>query len=502
MIRKNVILLHTDQQRADSLGCNGNPCVRTPNLDRLAAEGTTFTRHIVSNPICSPSRASLLTGLYPPGHNLWCNGMPLNRREYVTLNPANERVPADGGCGFVPEPATMADVFATAGYDTASFGKLHLTPFLAPESYGFPESNGLWRSGALADWRGPYYGFRYVETVAGHGLMPPGVYEQWMQREHPEEYRRVREDQPARPHPQIGDLFSSSMPFALHNTSWLADRLCAYLHERPASQPFFAFVGFPDPHHPFVPCDEILREFIDAPLHDPHDPDGAGQAGSPVLRLNQVPPNSIDEEAIRAAIRHTYAMVYQIDLAVGRILEALETLGLAEDTIVAFTSDHGDYLGDHGSLRKGYGASDSLLRVPFVLRAPGCDLPRQVETPMSNTDVLPTLASLAGVAPPAWQHGEDITQVVRAGQPHDVFAFAGNGDATSRNYTIYDDRYRLTWYPGADFCELFDHQADPGECRNIAGEPDQRERVGELKRRISEQLAASYNPIQGRVCAW
>jgi len=502
MSRKNVILLHTDQQRADSLGCNGNQFARTPNLDRLAAKGATFTRHIVSNPICSPSRASLLTGLYPPGHNLWCNGMPLNRREYVTLNPANERVAADGESGFVPEPATTADVFAAAGYDTASFGKLHLTPFLAPESCGFQESTSFWRNSESADWRGPYYGFRHVVIVAGHGELPPGVYEQWMRREHPEEYRRVREGRPERPHPQIGDLYASTLPFELHNTSWLADRLCAYLRERPADQPFFAFVGFPDPHHPFVPCADIIPEFSDIDIHAPLDPDGAGQAESPVLQLNQAPPNSIDAEAIRAAIRHTYAMVYQIDLAVGRILDALETAGLAEETIIAFTSDHGDYLGDHGTLRKGYGASDSLLRVPFVLRAPGCDLPERVDTPMSNTDVLPTLASLAGVALPAWQHGEDITRIIREGRPHEAYTFAGNGDFDSVNYTIYDDRYRLTWYPGADFIELFDHQADPGECRNIAGETDQRERVEEMKRRISERLAACYNPIQGRVCAW
>lgn len=251
-----------------------------------------------------------------------------------------------------------------------------------------------------------------------------------------------------------------------------------------------------------MPCVNIIREFSDIVIHAPRDPDGAGQAGSPVLRLNQVPPNSIDPEAIRTAIRHTYAMVYQIDLAVGRILDALESLGLAEDTIVAFPSDHGDYLGDHGTLRKGFGASDSLLRVPFVLPAPGCDLPRQVDAPMSNTDVLPTLALLAGVAPPDWQHGEDITQAVHAGQPHDVFAFASNGDPASVNNATYDDRYRLTWYPHQDVCELFDHWNDSGECHNIAGERKQRERVGGMKRRISERLAACCNPIQGRVCAW
>jgi arylsulfatase A-like enzyme len=498
MSRKNVILLHTDQQRADSLGCNGNPYARTPNLDRLAAEGTTFTRHITANPICSPSRASLLTGLYPPGHNVWCNGIPLNRREYATLNEQYE----NGAGEYCPEPATMADCFAAAGYDTASFGKLHLTPYLAPPSYGYPETIAPWNDGALADWHGPYYGFRYVDMVAGHGELPAGHYLHWLQREHPEAARRVREAKPARPAPAIGDLYVSSLRFEEHNTCWLADRLAAYLQEeRPAGQPFFAFVGFPDPHHPFVPCADIMPEFADIRVHAPHDPDGAGQAGSPVLRLNQQAKEQYTPEDFNAAIRHTYAQVYQIDLAVGRILQALEESGLADDTIVAFTSDHGDYLGDHGILRKGYGASDSLLHVPFLLRAPGSGLPGRVETPMSNTDVLPTLAALAGVEPPAWRHGEDISRIVREGCEHEAFAFSTRSPG-EENYTIYDARYRLTWYPGADFVELFDHQVDPGECRNIANEPGQRERVEEMKRRITERLATCYSPIQGRVCAW
>ena len=105
----NILIIHADQQRYDSLGCTGNPYVRTPNLDRLASEGTLFTRHISSNTICMPSRASLFTGLYPPGHNVWTNGIPLNRREYSHVNQQSigERV--------CPEPPTAADIFAGAG---------------------------------------------------------------------------------------------------------------------------------------------------------------------------------------------------------------------------------------------------------------------------------------------------------------------------------------------------------------------------------------------------
>ena len=108
-------------------------------------------------------------------------------------------------------------------------------------------------------------------------------------------------------------------------------------------------------------------------------------------------------EERRTVIRYTHAMIYQIDQAVGRILDALQANGLWEDTIVVFTSDHGDFLGDHARLRKGTVGSDALLHLPFILRAPGADLPARVDTPMSNCDVMPTLAALTGVAPPAWQ---------------------------------------------------------------------------------------------------
>lgn len=126
MSRKNVIILLADQQRFDSLACHGNRHARTPNLDRLAAGGTVFTRHLSSSPICSPSRASLMTGLYPPGHNVWCNGVPLNRREYSVTDPRGERGPGDAQSGFHPEPATIADCFTQAGYDTVGFGNLRL----------------------------------------------------------------------------------------------------------------------------------------------------------------------------------------------------------------------------------------------------------------------------------------------------------------------------------------------------------------------------------------
>ncbi|MBU0610914.1 MAG: sulfatase-like hydrolase/transferase, partial [Armatimonadetes bacterium] len=314
---------------------------------------------------------------------------------------------------------------------------------------------------------------------------------------------RLQEQQP-RPFPGIGDMYVSTLPFALHHSHWLAERLVGYLRGRgPGGAPFFAFVGFPDPHHPFVPCADIAPDFEGCAVQEFTDPEGAGMAGSPVLPLNQQTLEGISPEAVRQAIRYTYALVHQIDLAVGMITAALEEAGLADDTIVAFTSDHGDYLGDHAHLRKGFGASEALLHVPLLIRAPGSDLPSGVDLPVSNADVMPTLAALAGVTPPPVQHGADVSAILRDGREHHAFAFGTNGDAASVNNTIYDERYRLTWYPGAgDFVELFDHANDPGECRNVAGEAEHRAAQERLLALLKERLASCYNPILARTAAW
>ena len=501
MTRKNVIVLHTDQQRYDSLGCTGNTYVRTPNLDRLAGEGTLFTRHISSNPVCMPSRASLMTGLYPPGHNVWSNGIALNRKDYARANAAPEWPDLD----MTPEPTTIADMFAAAGYDTVSFGKLHLTPNLAPAAYGYHETWETWQDGALDDWHGPYYGFRYVDLTKGHGEQPcmAGHYGVWLQREHPDLYQRVLENQKTapRPVPDVRSLYASPVPSGLHHSAWLSDRLCAYLRERrDEEQPFFAFVGFPDPHHPFTPCHDTLCLFEDADVQAAHDPEGRGIAGSPLRDRFGTDISHLSAQEQATIVRYTYAMVYQIDQAVGRIVEALQENGLWEETIVVFTSDHGDFLCDHGRLRKGGIASDALLHLPFILHAPGVALPKQVDTPMSNCDVMPTLAALTGVEPPPWQHGVDICQAIQEGQEHHALAFCADGNPAHVNYTVYNARYRLTYYPYWDYCELFDHQHDPGESEDVSSQHPAV--VEALMGMLQEDMLRTYNPILGRTGAW
>jgi len=210
----------------------------------------------------------------------------------------------------------------------------------------------------------------------------------------------------------------------------------------------------------------------------------------------------LDEEQKKTVLRYTYAMVYQIDVAVGRILGALENAGLREQTIVVFTSDHGDFLCDHGLLRKGEFASNALLHVPFVLSAPGTHLPPQVDTVMSNCDVMPTLAALAGVATPTWQHGQDICSAIRDGEERKAFAYCFKGVPERNNHTVYDSSHRFTYYPHSGYTELFDHGEDPGECRNVASDPSNRAMIDAMIQMLGQRTLEHSNPILGHVGVW
>ena len=518
--KPNILILHTDQQRYDSLGCTGNPFAITPNIDSLAAEGTVFSRHIVSNTVCMPSRASLLTGLYPPGHNVWSNGVALPRRNHVPgLCDIYRNIGEESVFSQIP---TIADVFASAGYDTAAFGKLHLTPFLSESSTGYGESWEVWETGDLDDWYGPYYGFQHVEIVSGHGdgsKCSAGHYGKWMRQEHPDLVEQIKKGGSESRHPDLNayGLNPSSIPHELHNSSWLASRFDSFLDEnRAAEKPFMAFVGFPEPHHPWSPSFDIVDGFEGSDVREPVDPECAAALSSSIISrfVRDTPRLSIDElsaEQRRQFIRYTQAMIYQIDCAVGSIMQTLKDKGNWENTIVAFTSDHGDFLGDHGLLMKDLMASDSLLRVPFILRAPGIGLPREVSTPMSNCDVLPTLINLAGIdaAGDAVNsfHGKDVIDIVRNEEDHLALAFcynAINNNANRRldNFTAYTRDLRFTLYPFIGASELYNHENDPAELANLAGDAAYEEKIDELTRFVTKKNLLYSLPLLKREAAY
>ncbi|QUI22212.1 sulfatase-like hydrolase/transferase [Vallitalea pronyensis] len=477
MMKKNIIVLHTDQQRYDSLGCNGNLYGRTDNIDALAEEGCRFTRHISANTACMPSRASLMTGLYVPGHGVSSNGIPLWRRDNGCEDPNNAISRRLFGVDVRDRIPTMADIFGDHGYDTALFGKIHLQPHLADKSYNFYESCSVWEDEDIIHRDDPFYGFKTRKLILGHGEAPCGYnrghYGRWLQENHPEYAALVNpgEDANTKEGSIRSDIYLSKIPSKVHHTMWLADEACDYLDKHQDSEkPTFMFVGFPDPHHPFSPPEDIAKDFLDLPLPDfakLEDMEG----DKPQAVMETIQHFNAEKEDIHLAYRYTAASIHLIDKAVGQITRKLKELHMYDDTIIVYTSDHGDFLGDLDMICKYDTAFHNLLHLPFIIK-PAKEhkpLPSVVETSMSNADVLPTLLAMSGIEKDSYIQGIDIfDEAAEGNMPMATCYTAREG---YRNISIYDDTYRYTYYIETKEEELYNHIADPQELKNLATNP-------------------------------
>lgn len=505
--RPNLLILHTDQQRCDSLGCTGNSHAVTPNIDRLAGNGTLFTRHISANPVCMPSRASLLTGLAPQAHGVYANGVPLWRMDPDAVTEKtrffSERL---WGRPFPTSIPTIADLLREQGYSTVCLGKLHLEPHLGNQCFGFRE-NPVWLGDpANAEWEGPFYGFDLARLMLTHGEGPcnpsNGHYGRWLQKNHPEVSREVLAgDKRIRRPENSGQIFLSPIPSELHNTMWLADQACRVIDG--SEEPLCMFVGFPDPHHAWAPPADVGREFENGPYPE-FTPMEAALEGKPAPVRESLQSRRAQEADCVQAYRYTNAMVHLIDRAVGLIIDRLKTVGMYDNTVVVFTSDHGDFLGDYNCLHKDDISCRCLVNVPFIMKpantgtgpAPGS----RVDAPMSNIDVLPTLFARLGLEPPEQVQGQDIFSV-----PEDdrraLVATLKPGDLIS-GLSIFDSRFRYSFFPLTGDEELYDHRADPRELHNLAGEAGHADTRKRLHSELLETHARYSQPRGFRFSTW
>jgi len=497
----NLVLLMADQLRADALGCFGNRFARTPALDGLAAKGARLNAHMTPNQICSPSRGTMFSGLYARHHGLVHNGIAL---------------PTD--IELIPH------ALARAGYRTHGIGKFHFQPILAPPDLRMPESNAFWERSDATSWGGPYYGFETVKFVIGESAAATlgGHYARWLEETAPDAVALYAREQALAPPPSdLDEVWKCAIPEDLHYNNWIADNACRFLSTI-GDERFFLFVSFPDPHHPFTPpapwCDLFAQTDLPRPTSIPGElrrmpdyissglpRDEDAQDGrktyleyllSPGLPREQgfmTTTAAISDETLRLAIAHTYGAVAMIDNGIGRILQALEATGFADDTIVVFTSDHGEFLGDHGLLHKGPPPYRQLLQVPLVIAGPGI-APMSTDALTSHVDIKATLLDLLGVD----------------GDPGDGVSFApllrGNAKAAREtvwaeyhpraikeqyNQTLITVDWRLTIYPRRrEWGELFDRHSDPDETRNLFRDPAR----ADIRERLIAQIEHEWPP--------
>lgn len=454
--RPNFLLICVDQMASHYLGANGCRDAKTPHLDRLAATGANAQRAYCPATLCMPSRAAFLTGLSPSATGITMNGQAL---------PAN-----------VP---TLATRLADAGYRTHSVGKLHLEPYGYPAS---PESAEGWASGRLNALPAGYHGFQSADFLGGHGYYVFGEYIRWL---------HERLDRPGDWHeekdPRQWLLLDTMrrLPPELHYNTWVADRSLDYLSSRHSSaEPFLLWCSFPDPHHPFVASAPYRAKFdaseveISDTFHHTTDP-------LPVLASERTRRPEIPEAELHEAVAETHAMIHHVDEQVGRILDHLENSPLADSTVVVFLSDHGDYLGSHGLLKKSVWPYEELQRVPFVLRTPGLP-PATWSTPVSLLDLAPTVLDFAGIKAPGL-HGRSLAPALREGREPDarpiLIEYQQNESLKAR--TLISGSRKLVHY-GRHGSLAFDLASDPGEEINRACDPAFRADLDDLL--IAEML--------------
>ncbi len=446
----NILLIMTDQQRYDSLGCYGFEAGHTPNLDALAAEGAVFERCYINNPICTPSRASLMTGQHLPGHGVY--------KLYDVL-------PDD--------QVLFTEHLRRVGYHTALFGKLHVSS-----------------THYEAEQRHPNDGFDVYEWCLEGPLRmdsPFHGYRKWLEQVDPAFCGRLRREGRAVLH----------IPQHLHMTHWAAERTIDYVRARSdAEQPFFCMMSVFDPHNPYEDHPLEMRDLIDAnAMPDPLIVEGELEGKPAALRresgasyLGDFANFSLDD--LREMRLGYHASIALVDQEVGRVLNALEDAGIAENTLVIFTSDHGDMLGDHQLLVKGAFFFDPNVRVPLLMRWPArFEGNHRVRSLVQPHDLAATILSAAGLPP------EDLAQIMPESRSllklasgevdpirdYAVCCYRNSGLTYGHGYwdppihaTMFrDERYKVNVYHAPGFGagpiegELYDMVEDPAEIYNL-----------------------------------
>jgi arylsulfatase A-like enzyme len=442
--RKNVLFFVADDLNCD-MGCYGHPTVRTPNIDRLAKRGTVFTRAYCQFPLCSPSRSSFLTGRRPNSTRVLSNprGIPGKPRE---LEPHPHFRDA------IPDTVTLPQLFKNAGYTAARVGKLY--------HYGVPTQIGTAGFDDPPSWDrtvNPIGRDKHEEAMIFS--LKPGHYGgtlSWMASDGTDE----------------------------EQTDGIAATEAVRLLEELRDKPFFLAVGFYRPHTPYVATKPYFEWYAKdrIPLPGLSDDDRSRQPAA--AYLSALPEQDAMTDALRQeAIQAYWASISFMDAQVGRVLDALDRLGLADSTTLVLTSDHGYHLADHGLWQKMSLFEDSA-RVPLIIADPGsANRGESSDALCELVDLYPTLADCAGLACPESLEGVSLRPVLDDPK-RSVKSAAYTQVERGRvfGYSVRTDRFRyIEWQGGEKGRQLYDMQADPEERLNLADDPQFANEVAALR---------------------
>jgi iduronate 2-sulfatase len=456
--RWNVLLIVSDDLN-NLLGCYGDPLAKTPNLDKLAARGVRFEHAYCAYPLCGPSRNSFLTGLYPNTTGIHENNQLFRQS--------------------IPRQHSMPQQFRLAGYLSARIGKMY--------HYGVPNAIGTDGHDDPASWElqmNPAGVDRAEEQPAGKIFsLKPGQFGATL------------------------SWYASPKPDASHtdgmeaaDAQWVLER-CA----KDRSRPFFLAVGFFRPHTPYV----SPQAYFD--MHPAKDmPVVAGvkenRADIPPAALMSGHPeqDTMSDDQRRQARQAYAASISFMDAQVGKVVDTLDKLGLSNDTIIVFTSDHGYHTGEHGLWQK-MSLFEESSRIPLLIVAPGTSTKGGVvKSPVAHVDLFPTLAELTGVKPPANLQGQSLVPMLKdpnaTGRGWAITQVMRGGGARSQakhffGYTLRTPRWRYTeWDEGREGKELYDHDADPHELTNLAMDAGHAKDIEELSQQLKAAIKTTFPP--------
>lgn len=438
----NILIIHTDEHRADCMGAYGNTEIQTPNLDRLAADSVRYTNSYCPYGSCTPSRYSFLTGLYVHQHRC--------RTNRSTLGP---------GTGSFPR------ALQRAGYRTKAIGKMHFTPTyldLGFEQMELAEQDG---EGRLDD--------DYHRDLCDHGLLDTlDIIDQRS------EFRKRAPDE----YWQTFGAQTSNLPEEWHSTTWIADRALRTLEDWTGGGNML-MVGFVKPHHPFDPpvpwdgmYDPAKLSLLPGWMESVPERDRQRHAG-------YFPNQRLSEQTLRRVLAYYYATISHIDHHTGRLLDLLRRKGLYENTLIIFTADHGEYMGFHHMILKGGYLYDPLVRVPLLVKFPANRRAGEVsDAPVNNIDLAPTILRQAGVEPAPAMKGVDLSED-SAGHPY-IFA----EDRQGRQYMARSQTQKLLLSRTPEESLFFDLQRDPLETTNLFDDPAYREQIRQHRDALTDWM--------------
>jgi arylsulfatase A-like enzyme len=449
------VLITTDQQRYDTLGATGPDWMETPHLDALAGRGTLLERAYVQNPVCVPSRACLQTGRYTHQHGV-----------------RHMETEIDETPGLPEWELTFAERLQAAGYRTGATGKLHMMP---SRGYHYERLS----NGKGARWR------QYEGSELGQG--PLGKpYASWLERRHPGGYEAIYEQRRDDEYGEYHTAITNVLPAEEYVDYWVADEAVEFLAD-PHSDPSFLWCGFTGPHPPVdppEPYDALYGDDVGLPAR--YDGDGS-------------PPKDAgegwwedDEAKILRWRSHYYGLVTFVDEMVGRLVDALEERGVLDETLIVFTSDHGEMAGDYGRMGKG-SFYEEVIRVPTIVVPPGGSDVDRFDGLVEVADLAPTILDYAGVEVPDVMPTRSLRPVLEGEREDHRASILSEYTTNDRSHSakcVRTDRYKYVFHAGGA-PEFYDLEADPEELENLAGDPDHAAALAAHRELLLDRLTAS-----------